>query len=167
LRRWLQRRPVVGLEVDDVIQETYAVLATLVTVDHILSPRAYVFRTALSLVRRHLRRARIVRIDAVDDVHLAAAPADTASPEQDVAARQELRFVQHALADLPPRCREVFLLRKMEGLSQREIARRVGISESTVEKHISRGLRLLLSAVANNGFSDLPAPVAIGARGAV
>jgi RNA polymerase sigma-70 factor (ECF subfamily) len=154
LRGWLHRRPVLGLEVDDVIQETYAILATLSAVDHILSPRAYLFRTAMSLVRRHLQRARIVRIDAVDDIDLVGAPSNTASPEEDVAAREELRFVQHALAGLPPRCREVFLLRKLEGLSQREIARRVGISESTVEKHVARGLRILLSAIATSGFGD-------------
>ncbi len=151
LRAWLQHRRVDGLETDDVIQETHAVLASLAAVDHIVSPRAYAFQTARSVILRHLRRARIVRIDAIGDIDLLGAAADEPSPERHAASRQELRRVTSLIAALPAKCREAFTLRKVEGLSQRDIALRMAISESTVEKHIGRALRTLMDAMKVGG----------------
>ena len=54
------------------------------------------------------------------------------------------------LANLPPKCREAFALRKVEGLSQREVALRMGVSENTVEKHVGKGLRILLRLFGRN-----------------
>jgi RNA polymerase sigma factor (sigma-70 family) len=147
LRAWLRRRRIDGLEIDDVVQETYAVLSALPAVGHITSPRAYAFQTAQSLVLRHLRRARIVRIDAIGDVESLTSALDEPSPEQQTAARQEWRRVCALIDALPTKCREAFILRKVEGLSQRAIAQRMGVSESTVEKHIGRALRTLMAAL--------------------
>jgi RNA polymerase sigma factor (sigma-70 family) len=147
LRGWLRRRQVNGLDPDDIVQETYAVLAGLPGVAHIVSPRAYAFQTAQSIILRHLRRARVVRIDAVGDASDLDAVLDAPSPEQQAAARQDLRFALAVIAAMPPKRRQAFTLRKIEGLSQREIARRMGISESTVEKHIGHALHMLMDAV--------------------
>jgi len=151
LRAWLFRRRVNGLETDDIIQETYAVLAALPAVEHIASPRAYAFQTANSIILRHLRRARIVRIDAIGDVESLDAALDEPSPEQQASARQDLRRVNELIAALPAKRREAFMLRKVEGLSQRNVALQMGISESTVEKHISRALRTLMAAMKTGG----------------
>lgn len=151
LRVWLFRRRVNGLETDDIVQETYAVLAALPAVEHIASPRAYAFQTANSIILRHLRRARIVRIDAIGDVESLDAALDEPSPEQQASARQDLRRVNELIAALPAKCREAFMLRKVEGLSQRNVALQMGISESTVEKHISRALRTLMAAMKTGG----------------
>ena len=147
LRAWLRRRRIDGLEVDDVVQETYAVLSALPAVGHITSPRAYAFQTAQSLILRHLRRARIVRIDSIGDVESLTAALDEPSPEQQASARQQWRQVCAHIDRLPVKCREAFVLRKIDGLSQRQIAQRLGVSESTVEKHIGRALRLLMAAM--------------------
>lgn len=157
LRAWLRRRRVDGLETDDIVQETYAVLAALGSVDHIESPRAYAFQTAQSVILRHLRRARVVRIDALGDLELLNTPLDDPSPEHQTSARQELRQVSELIAALPSKCREAFTLRKLQGLSQREVAGRMGISESTVEKHIGRALRTLMDAMRNGGNASLGA----------
>jgi RNA polymerase sigma factor (sigma-70 family) len=157
LRAWLRHRRVDGLETDDIVQETYAVLAGLASVDHIESPRAYAFQTAQSVILRHLRRARVVRIDALGDLEQLNTPLDDPSPEHQTAARQELRRVGDLIAGLPTKCREAFTLRKVEGLSQREVAGRMGISESTVEKHIGRALRTLMDAMKNGGNATLGA----------
>jgi RNA polymerase sigma factor (sigma-70 family) len=58
-------------------------------------------------------------------------------------ARDELRHLQVALDRLPPRCREVFMLGKVEGLGGREIAARMGVTESTVSKQLAIGIRML------------------------
>lgn len=155
LRAWLRRREVEGLETDDIVQETYAVLAGLASVDHIDSPRAYAFQTAQSLILRHLRRNRVVRIETLADIGVLNPVADEPSPERRTAAREELRRVTALIDALPPKCREAFTLRKVSGLSQREIAQRMEISESTVEKHIGRALRTLMDAMKHGG---IPAP---------
>lgn len=162
LRAWLRRRAVDGLETDDIVQETYAVLAGLASVDHIDAPRAYAFQTAQSVILRHLRRARIVRIDAIEDIDIVAAAADEPSPERQTSARQELRRVSGLIAGLPSKCREAFTLRKVEGLSQREVAQQMGISESTVEKHIGRALRTLMNAMKHGGNAIAEASVESG-----
>ncbi len=152
LRAWLKRRPVHGLDADDVIQETYALLAGLQSVDHITSPRAYAFHTARSVILRHLRRAKIVQFDALGELELQTVSADEPSPERQTSAREDLRRVAAVIARLPAKCRHAFLLRKLEGLPQREVALRMGISESTVEKHIGRALRTLMDAVKDGGM---------------
>lgn len=162
LRAWLRRRRIEGLETDDVVQETYAVLAALPAVGHIGSPRAYAFQTAQSLVLRHLRRARIVRIDAIGDIEALTTALDEPSPERQTSAREELRRVWILINKLPAKCREAFLLRKIEGLSQRQIAERMGISESTVEKHIGRALRTLMAAIRDGGILGPDASVGRG-----
>ncbi len=76
-------------------------------------------------------------------------PHDNLSPDRHAAAGQELRRIATLVAGLPAKCRQAFLLRKVEGLSQREVAQRMGISENTVEKHVGKGLRLLMDAFAD------------------
>lgn len=147
LRGWLARRPVRGLEIDDVVQETYAVLSGLADTSHITQPRAYLYTTAQSILLQHVRRARIVSIEAVAEIERLDISHDELSPERHAMAGQELRRIGEVLARLPDRCRQVFVMRRVEGLSQREIASRLGISENTVEKHIVKGLRLLMDTL--------------------
>lgn len=146
LRAWLRRREL-AVEIDDVVQETYAVLAGLASVEQIHNPKAYMFQVAHTLVLQRLRRARIVRIDAVEEIERLSIQYDGPSPEQLASYRQELRQVARLIAALPAKCREAFMLRKIEGLSQREIARRMGVSEGTVEKHVAKGVRILMDAL--------------------
>ena len=146
LRAWLRRRENV-MEVDDVVQETYAVLAGLPSVDQVHNPKAYMFQVAHNVVLQRLRRARVVRIDAVEEIDRLSIKHPGPSPEQLTSYRQELRQIARLIAALPAKCREAFMLRKIEGLSQREIAQRMGVSEGTVEKHVAKGVRILMDAL--------------------
>lgn len=147
LRRWLcDRLALPGTEVDDIVQESYARLAGLESVAHIREPRAYLFTTARSVVQQHLRRAQVVAIDAVAELDgLGTQMPGFESPERFVSSRQQLALAQELLASLPRRCREVFSLRRIDGLSQREVADKLRISQSTVEKHMIKALRLLMA----------------------
>jgi RNA polymerase sigma factor (sigma-70 family) len=147
LRAWLRGRVSRELDLDDVIQETYAVLAGLPDVQHIRAPRAYAFQTALSVVLQIVRRSKLARIDPIGDSAWVSTPTDEPSPESQCAARQDLRWMHELIRALPPRQREAFTLRKVEGLSQRQIAQRMGIAESTVEKHIAQALRVVMHAL--------------------
>jgi RNA polymerase sigma factor (sigma-70 family) len=151
LRAWLCGRRVAGLDVDDIIQETYSRLLLADSVDHIRNPRAYAFQTAASVMIDHMRRMKVVPITSVANLEELQAACDLPSPERQVIDRQELYRLARAIAGLPEKVREVFRLRRIEGLSQREVAQRIGISENTVEKHMSRGLLLLLQAFRDGG----------------
>lgn len=113
---------------------------------------AYVFRTARNLLIDQARRARVVSFDLVAELEeLPEAPRDEWSPERVAAARAELRLLERALEALPPRCREVVSLRRIEGMSQKDIAARLGIAEGTVEKHVTLGMRALAESLAGQG----------------
>ncbi|MFC5345247.1 RNA polymerase sigma factor [Brevundimonas staleyi] len=151
MRAWLGRKRSSGIDVDDVVQEAYTVLAARDTVADIRHPRAYLFQVAHSIVVRHVRRARVVPIQAADDLEGFDPADDAASPEQVVMDRDDLRRLAHAIAAMPGQPRAAFILRRIHGLSQREIAARMRLSESTVEKHIARGVRFLIDWAAHGG----------------
>lgn len=143
LRSWLGRGQPLGLDIDDIIQEAYAVLADLDSIDDIRSPRAYLFQVARSVITKHVRRARVVPIHSVEDFPQLDHPDDHPSPEQVAIDRDQLGRLAKAIGAMPAKMQEAFVLRRVEGWSQREISTRMAISENTVEKHISRGLRFL------------------------
>jgi len=151
LRAWLGRKRRAGIDVDDVIQETYTVLAARETIGDIRHPRAYLFQIAHSIVVRHVRRARVVSIQAAEDIEGFDPPDDAASPEQATIDRDELRRLAEAIAAMPGQTRQAFILRRVQGLSQREIATRMRLAESTVEKHIARGVRFLIDWFGHGG----------------
>lgn len=147
LRNWLQRRLSVRQDADDVIQETYAILASMTDVSHVRQPRAYVYSVAQSVVLQQLRRAQVVSIEAVAEIDHVAICGDEVCPERTASSRQELARIGALIDGLPDKCREAFVLRRVEGYSQREIAQRMQISENTVEKHICKGIRVLMEAM--------------------
>jgi RNA polymerase sigma-70 factor (ECF subfamily) len=147
LRAWLGARRVACLEVDDIVQEVYAALASLDSVAHVGNPRAYVFTVAQSLILQHVRRARIISIETMSEIDRLHIPCEASSPDRHAAAHQELRHIGELIAALPGKCRQAFVLRKVNGLSQREVAVHMGISENTVEKHVGKGLHLLMDAL--------------------
>jgi RNA polymerase sigma-70 factor (ECF subfamily) len=152
LRQWLARRSSGwGMDIDDIIQESYAILAALDRVDHINSPRNYFFEVAKSVVLRSLRRSRVVMIDALAHAEILDIPETAPDPERILSDRQELEHVAAFIERLPDRCREVFILRKLRGLSQRDVARELGIAESTVEKHMVKALASLINAFGRGG----------------
>lgn len=151
LRSWLARRQPLGLEVDDIIQQAYAILADLETVEGIRFPRAYLFQVARSVITKHVRRARVVSIHTMDDLTQLDQADDGPSPERIAIDRDQLRWLAQAIGAMPAKTQEAFVLRRVEGLSQREISARMAISENTVEKHISKGLRFLVDWFGHGG----------------
>lgn len=151
LRAWLCRRPLAGLDIDDIIQEAYAILSSVDSVEHIRNPRTYFFEVAKSVVLSALRRSRVISFLAVTSVENLDIPCDAPGPDAIAEGRQELERIAVLIAALPPKCRETFTLRKVRGLSQRETARELGISENTVEKHMGKALRILSRFMGDGG----------------
>jgi len=147
VRAWLRRALVRSQDVDDVIHEAYCRLAELQDVAHITQPRAYFFQTVRNVVFEEVRRARVVRIERVVEAELLKMPDEAPQPDRIVSAHHELARVRKLIQALPDRCRRVFELRKIQGLSQREVARALGETEHAVEKQTAKGLRLILDAL--------------------
>ena len=164
LRAWLSHRRPAGLEIDDIVQETYARLITVESVAGISNVRNYMFQTAYSVMVSHIRRSKVVSFQAVNDLDELGASTHESSPEDQVADRDELRRLAQSIATLPGKIRDVFILRRVSGLSQREVAGKLGLSESTVEKHMSRGIFLLMDLISHSGNDTTRASRAWGSK---
>lgn len=151
LRRWLGSRSIAGLDIDDIIQETYAVLARRDDLEQVRNPRAYMFRVAYTLILNEVRRAKVVSIEVRGDLDQLEVALDTPSPEQIVIDRDDLRSLAKFIDELPSRPRRVFTLRRVRGLSQREVAQTLGLSENTVEKYMTQALRRLSDHFGRDG----------------
>lgn len=167
LRARLRHMAVAAEEIDDIVQETYLNIARLNSVEHIRDGRGYLFTAARMVMLQRLRRNRIVRIDHLTDAQALTLEDDAPGPERQAAARRELARVRRIIEDLPPRCREIFELRRVEGVSQREIAQRLDLPEHTIEQQATRGLKLILKAIASEDDegADAPPAKAGGAHG--
>ena len=151
LRAWLSRRRLGGLDVDDIIQETYSRLMTAESVQHVLDAKSYAFQVAGSVVIDCLRRMKVVSIASMPDLDYLEVVSDDPSPERQVIDRDELHRLAQMIAGLPGKVRDVFTLRRVYGLSQREVAAKLGLAESTVEKHMSRGFLIMLEQFRHGG----------------
>lgn len=124
----------------DIVQETYVRLASGRMSMAVKNPRALLYRIAGNLAIDHLRlqqtRAKYVTSEPLPE----DAPDAQPSAEAALDAKRRLALLIEAVDELPPRCREVFILRKFEDLDHAEIARSLGISRNMVEKHLRKAL---------------------------
>ncbi len=143
LRACLYRYTRNSSDVDELVQETYArLLQAAAHIDpQLRSVRAFALTVARNLACDHLRHQQLTPIDLVADFEALNVLDEGRQVEEIVNGDQELALLRAAMAALPARCRLVFTLRKVYGYSQREIALRLGISENTVEQHLSRAAR--------------------------
>ncbi len=133
---------------EDVVQETW-IRATTTKARLPDNPRAYLYRMASNVAVDHVRRRqtweRMGRsIGAESDEETSSGieevPDQASDPLQVVISQQELAALDAAVRELPDKCREVFLLYRGRGLTMKEIAARLSISDKTVEKHIARAM---------------------------
>jgi RNA polymerase sigma factor (sigma-70 family) len=146
LRRHLARILGNPNEAQDVAHDAYLKVYPLMEKQEAEKPEALLYTTARRLAFNRLKRRRIAPFapePPLDDLNASPQPGVV----QQVMARQELQQLEAAIAQLPEGCRAVLLLRKIELLSHQEIADRLGIAVSTVEKQHARALRLLRTAL--------------------
>lgn len=105
--------------------------------------RQFVLTTARNLLINRARHERVVPIEAAADLDDLGLANDAPGPDQIALARDELRHLQAALDRLPARSREAIVLRRIQGLTREEIAARMGISELSVTRYLSRAICLL------------------------
>ncbi len=137
-RRWRNKK-----DVEDLLQDVYMRVYESAQKEMPHPVRPFVFTVARNLLINRSRREHVVAIQSVADVDLLNVFDEEPGPERNVMAREELVRLQEALDQLPPRARQAVVLRKIEGLSRREIAERMGIAEQTVNRHLTDGMYAL------------------------
>ncbi|MCY7297331.1 RNA polymerase sigma factor [Alteromonas sp. a30] len=135
-------------EVEDIVQETYVRLCQIEAPQTILEPRSFLYRTAKNLALDHLKKAETRLADAVDDSDESLSDSFNGSHDnaedstfKTVVSQQEFEHFCESVRFLPVQCRKAFVLKKVYGYSQKEIAKTMQITESTVEKHIAMGIK--------------------------
>ena len=111
-------------------------------------PKALLYTTARNLAISRLRHQKVIDRAALAVEVSQQLQTERRSPEQLASSSEDMRALLLAVNQLPPKCRKVILLRMLECLSQKEIAARLGIAVSTVEKHLAKGLHGCRNAIA-------------------
>lgn len=139
-------------DVEDVVQESYLRMWKARATHRVACAKAFLFRVARNLAVDSARRESRSPITTLPEPERATL-LDPASGVRDiVSTNEELRILGEAIDALPPRCREVIVLRQVEGLSQKEIAAKLGLSELTVQTHVVNGLRRLEAIMRRKGL---------------
>ncbi len=151
-------------DVEDIVQETF--LRTYEASRHaeIRHPRAFMESTVRNLALNFVARMDNRRKDSIDDLLRVLDPqlaADLPTAEDVVDSQERLLLFYKALQRLPTQCRRVFVLKRVYGLSRQDIARRLGIAESGVQKHLARGMVAVTDFMATmEGAGETPARTA-------
>ena len=148
VRGWLRRHAhsLSMADADDLVQEAYARL-WLADFSAIANGRSYFYTIVRNLLLERVRRARIVPMERLGEIEALRIPSEEPGPERHVTARQELERLERILLTLPGQCQQAFRLQKFAGMSQREIAAEMNISEKTVEKHLASALVRVLRSL--------------------
>lgn len=152
LRAWLHSQFPQLHDVDDLVQEAYARVLRARERDAVQTPRALLFTSARHLAIDLLRRRKVVSFEPIAENAAATVYDESRGVAESAAHRQELEILTHAIQSLPDRCRQVLTLRKIYGLSQKEIAAQLGISEHTVEVQVANGMRRCTEFLARHGL---------------
>jgi RNA polymerase sigma factor (sigma-70 family) len=156
-RRWAD-----AAGAEDIVQEAYARVIAMPGWAQVANPRAYVMLAIRNIAIDRLRQARVIPFDRGTDSALLEIEDQQPDALASVTAKQELERTRAAIEALPPQCRRVVELRKLENCPPREIADRLGISVSTVEKHLVKGLRVVMAALAAPADIELGSDPASG-----
>jgi RNA polymerase sigma factor (sigma-70 family) len=140
LRAYLRNQFPGHPDIDDLVQETYARLLQAREQTTLRSPKAFLFTTARNAALDFFRRRKVVAIDGIAEIENLSVLEDKPSVADSICHDQELQLLAEAINALPNRCRQVITLRKLHGLSHREIATKLGIAENTVNAQIAMGV---------------------------
>lgn len=152
LRAWLQSRFPSLTDTDDLVQESYVRLIRAREKGQVQNPKCYLFKTALNAALDLLRRRKVVSFEVVGEPETLSVLEERPDAGEAASRTEEIEILRQAMHALPTRCRQVFTLRKLYGLSHREIAAQLGLSEKTVEEQINRAMRRCAAFLRSRGL---------------
>jgi RNA polymerase sigma factor (sigma-70 family) len=157
LRRFIARFLSQPEDIEDILQETYLRTYQAEQNKIIEQPKAFLFRTAKNIALTELTKKSRQITDYIEDLGSPSVIEDEVSLESEVETRQRLALYCEAVAALPEKCRRVYLLRKVHGLSHQQIAERMGLTISSTEKYLLRGVLACRTYVREREESTTPA----------
>lgn len=141
LLRYLVQRVSCTDTAQDIFQETFIRYAGYGQKDNINNPRAFIFRIATNLATDYLRsRPRQIVQDNDAGELLEHIECPVPSVEQAAISEQQLQLLAQALSELPPKCRDVFIMLKLKHYSYAEVEQQLGISQTMILKYLTRAL---------------------------
>ena len=147
-------------DADDIVQESYLRIWRIRATQPIRSAKAFLFSVARRLALDSIRRERRSLIDPSGDLSLLRVLQDKPNAAEIAGMQENIRLLADALENLPARCREVVVLRKIKAIPQKEVAAMLGVSEKTVESQFTRGMQRCASYLRERGvcglFTDEP-----------
>lgn len=147
LIHFLRQRLRTPEDANDVAQEAYIRMMQYQNSRQIRSPSSMLFRIAINVANDLGRSEQVRRVSDQCSLETVELVSDTPSPEREISGKQDLELLRAAIEDLPPKCRQVFLLSRVRRMTYPEIAAHCGISVKMVEKHISRALAVCMKKV--------------------
>lgn len=141
LRAWLRSQFPAERDIDDLVQESFLRVIEASRQQAIASPKAFLFATARNLALGRIRHQRVTGDFSLTETDAESVWDEGANVADEVARSQEIALLTEAIQSLPERCRQIITLRKIYGLSQKDVAAQLGISEHTVEAQGTIGLR--------------------------
>lgn len=157
LKRFLSRFLSNAQDIEDVAQEAFLRAYSAEEKTLIREPKSFLFRIARNVAVSELRSKSRQIVDYIEDQADSDVLLQEWGTEDEVQALERLGIHCEAVATLPPQCRKVYLLRKVYGLSHKQIATRMQISVSTTEKHLIRGVELCDRYVRDKTANEMPA----------
>ena len=153
----LRRYALQQVDIADITQETILRALEAEKLTEIREPKGFLVGIAKNIARSELRRRSKMMTDLLDDFDPDSYVSDEPGVDDQVWSRQKMRVFAQAVAALPPQCQKVFVLKHIHGGSHQEIAAKLDIAISTVEKHVALGLkrcREVMSRELSEGDSD-------------
>lgn len=158
LRAYLRGRfPTLQSDLDDLVQETFVRVVRAKQTGKATLTRAYLFVVARNAALDFFRRRKIVTLEGVADLGRLDVVEDKPDAAEAAIHDQELEILADAIHALPDRCREVFVMRRFEDASHREIADKLGVAENTVNAHLVTAMLKVRAHLRAHGVSRMEA----------
>lgn len=146
LKRYVAQKFGDASDAEDIVQDAFHNLLKVEKVDELENPRAYLYQSAHNLALNRIRKIKYQESYA----SMQHSEEEARSPERFAQARSDLSAVQEKLSELPEKCREAFILHRVQAKSYQEIADELGVSISSVEKYLMRTMKFLRESFDGN-----------------
>lgn len=145
-------------EIEDIVQETFVQSYAAARNQQIHNPKAFMFRTARNLALNSIKRSGRKLNSSIDDLQEYEIAPEGNPVEEGCQSEEKFLNFCRAVSYLPVSCRRVFILKKVYGLTQKEIAEFLDITPSTVEKHLARGMSATAEYMYQAGYPNTARP---------
>jgi RNA polymerase sigma-70 factor (ECF subfamily) len=154
LRAYLSKRFPTLTDHDDLVQETYTRVLQAKETGRLTYAKAFLFTVARNAAIDVFRRRRATTHEAISEVSEIALLEESPGVADTIDRQERLELLIEAVASLPERCRQVMMLRYLDGLAYKEIGLRLGISPETVKVHMMKGVRDCTAFFARHGLLE-------------